>query len=220
MQSEHEAAPGHEEGAHGAGEHGGHHVPHLSDINWFYGMIGTKEGVEPSVAFRPPEMPAPFGALLLNAAILYFILFKLLGKPILDGLRTRKETILRGMDDAARMKRDAETRLEDYEEKLDHIDDEIVRVRNEMREAGQLERERILKDAKERRARMERDAKILIEQELKAAREELMREAVRAAVSSAQSTLQAKISSSDQQRLADEYIGGLRSAAPGLRGKV
>lgn len=220
MQSEHEAPEGHGEGEHAAGEHGEHHVPHLSDINWFYGMIGTKEGVEPNVAYRPPEMPAPFGALLLNAAILYFLLFKLLGKPILDGLRTRKETILRGMDDAARMKRDAETRLEDYEEKLDHIDDEIVRVRNEMREAGQLERERILKDAKERRARMERDAKLLIEQELKAAREELMREAVRAAVSSAQSTLQAKISASDQQRLADEYIGGLRSAAPGLRGKV
>ena len=217
MQSQHEAAEGHGEGA---AEHGAHHEPHFSDINWFYGMIGTKEGVEPNVAFRPPDMPAPFGALLLNAAILYFILFKLLGKPILHGLRTRKETILRGMDDAARMKRDAEARLEEYEEKLDHVDDEIARVRNEMREAGQLERERILKEAKERRARMERDAKVLIEQELKAAREELLREAVRAAVSSAQATLQAKISASDQQRLADEYVGGLRSAAPGLRGKL
>jgi len=216
MDSQHDgAAEGHSEGAHGA-----HHEPHFSDINWFYGMIGTKEGVEPSVAFRPPEMPAPFGALLLNAAILYFILFKLLGKPILDGLKSRKDTILRGMDDAARMKRDAETRLEDYEEKLDHIDDEIVRVRNEMREAGQLERERILKDAKERRARMERDAKLLIEQELKAAREELLREAVRAAVNSAQTTLQSRITASDQQRLADEYIGGLRGATSGLRGKV
>jgi F-type H+-transporting ATPase subunit b len=220
MDSQHDgAAEGHAEGAHGA-EHGAHHEPHFSDINWFYGMIGTKEGVEPSVAFRPPEMPAPFGALLLNAAILYFILFKLLGKPILDGLKTRKDTILRGMDDAARMKRDAETRLEDYEEKLDHIDDEIERVRSEMREAGQVERQRILKDAKERRARMERDAKLLIDQELKAAREELMREAVRAAVSSASSTLQSRINASDQTRLADEYIGGLKVAGAGLRGKV
>ncbi len=63
---------------------------------------------------------------------------------------------------------------------------------------------------------MERDAKLLIEQELKAAREELLREAVRAAVSSAPSTLQAKINASDQQRLADEYVGGLRSAAAGV----
>jgi F-type H+-transporting ATPase subunit b len=220
MASQHEGTGEHAEGAHGSGEHGAHHEPHFSDINWFYGMIGTKEGVEPNLAFRPPDMPAPFGALLLNAAILYFILFKLLAKPIMQGLKTRKESILRGMDDAARMKRDAEARLEEYEEKLDHIDDEIERVREEMRQAGQIERERILKEAKERRARMERDAKLLIEQELKAAREELMREAVRAAVSSASSTLKSKITASDQARLAEEYIGGLRAAATGLRGKV
>lgn len=215
MASEHHGDEGH-----GAGAHGAHHEPHFSDINWFYGVLGTKEGVEPSFLLRPPDMPAPFGALLINAAILYFILYKILAKPIRDGLVARKEGILRGMEEAARMKREAEARLEEYEQKLDHIDDEIERVKKEMQEAGERERERILKEAKERRERMERDAKLLIEQELKAAREELLREAARAAVSSAQSTIESKISASDHARLADEYLAGLRSAAAELRGKA
>jgi len=218
MSDEHQEHEGEESGAHGEG-HGGHDVG-LKDINFFYGMVGVKEDVPPSVLWRPPGMPAPFGALLLNAAILYLLLFKILGKPILNGLKQRKETILKGMDDASRMKRDAEVRLAEYEEKLEHIDDEIERVRTEMREAGQAERVRILAEAKERQTRMERDARVLIEQELKAARETLMQEAVRVAMGTASDKLRTAITGSDQQRLADEYLSGLGKAGSGLRGKV
>ena len=200
--------------------HGDHHVPHFSDINWFYGLLGERDGVEPGVVFRPTGMPAPFGAYILNAAILYALLYRFAKKPVAEGLKSRKATILRGMDEAARMKADAERRLAEYEEKLATIDQEIERVRREMRASGEAERVRILADARSRRERMERDARLLVEQELAATRETLTAELVKAAIQSAAVTLRERMSVAEQQRLADEYLTGLPKAGASLRGRV
>jgi len=212
---------GHAEHAEGHDAHaGGHHLPSFQDINWFHGFLGEKEGVTPDLLYRAPGTPVPFGALLLNAAILYYLLYRFAKKPISEGLVNRRNAVMRGMDDAARMKRDAEKRLAEYEAKLEHIDEEVERVRREMREAGELERTRILAEARARRERMERDARLLIEQELKAAREALVAETVEAAVRTAKTTLASQINLGDQQRLADEYLAGLKNAGSSLRGKA
>lgn len=209
------------EGHEGHGAHGeGHHLPSFHDINWFHGFLGEKEGVTPDLLYRAPGTPVPFGALLLNAAILYYLLFRFAKKPISEALVNRKNAVMRGMDEAARMKRDAEKRLAEYEAKLKNIDEEVERVRREMREAGELERTRILAEARARRERMERDARLLIEQELKAARELLIAETVEAAVRSAKNALASQITLGDQQRLADEYLAGLKNTQGSLRGRA
>ncbi len=212
-----------DDAAHGEGhgdEHGGHHLPSFDEINWFHGFLGEKEGVTPDLLYRAPGTPVPFGALLLNAAILYYLLFRFAKKPISEALVNRRNSVMRGMDEAARMKRDAEKRLAEYEAKLKNIDEEVERVRREMREAGELERTRILAEARARRERMERDARLLIEQELKAAREALIAETVEAAVRTAKSALSSQINLGDQQRLADEYLTGLKNTHGSLRGKA
>jgi F0F1-type ATP synthase membrane subunit b/b' len=124
------------------------------------------------------------------------------------------------MDEAAKMKRDAEEQLKSYELKLERIEDEVERVKREMQAAGETERKRVLSEARERRARMERDARQLVEQELKAVRDRLLRETVESAVRSATETLSSKLSQADQERLADEYVAGLSRAAASLRGRV
>lgn len=201
--------------------HGEHdHAPTFDDINWAYGFLGEKEGVEPSLFWRPKGMPVPFGALLLNAGILYWLLVKFGKKPIGDALKARKATITKGMADAAKVKAEAEARLAEYQQKLDDIEAEVARIKKDMKEAGEAESARILSEAKERRTRLERDARTLVEQELKAARESLLRDTVRAAVKSAEATLTAKIGESDQQRLGDEYLASIKAAAATLRGRV
>jgi F-type H+-transporting ATPase subunit b len=205
------------EGAHGG--HAEHHVPTFDDINWFYGMVGEREGVEPSILFRPKGMPAPFGALLLNAALLYGVIYRFAKKPVADALKNRKTGILRGMNEAKRMRKDAEARLADYESKLEHIEDEVERVTKEMREAAVMERQSVLKDARERRERMERDARLLIEQELAAAREGMKRELVSQALASATEALKTRLTEDDSRRLADEYLAGLKKAGSSLRAR-
>jgi len=202
------------------GEHAEHAVPTLDDINWFYGWFGEREGVAPSFAFRPKGMPSPFGVWLLDAAVLYAFLFRVAKKPLRNALKNRKATILRGMDEAARMKRDAERRLVQYEEKLSRIEEEVERVRREMRESAEAERVRILADARARRERMEQDAQLLVQQELAAARDSLRGEMVAAAMSSAAQAVKGRLKADDQQRLADEYLAGLGTAGSQLRGRA
>jgi F-type H+-transporting ATPase subunit b len=225
---DHAHGPGdhaHGEAAHGEGAHGdahgeGHHIPSFDEINWFHGFLGESAEQPPSLLYRKPGTPVPFGALLLNAAILYYLLFRFAKKPVADALENRKTSVMRGMDEAARMKRDAEKRLAEYEAKLERIDEEVERVRREMREAGELERTRILAEARARRERMERDARLLIDQELKAARELLIAETVDAAIGSAKTALTSQVTLGDQQRLSDEYLAGLKQAAVSIRGRA
>jgi F-type H+-transporting ATPase subunit b len=199
------------------GAHGSDHVPHFSDINWFHGLLGEKEGVEPDLLYRPKGMPAPLGAMLINTAILFWLLGRYGRRPVALALKKRKQTIMTGMEDAARMRKEARLQLKGYEKKLADIDQEIERLQSEMRAAGQAERARILAEAKEKHARMERDARTLVEQELKAAREALLAETVRAAIRSAEERLRRDVTAADQQRLAEEYLANVGRAVGGRR---
>ncbi len=205
-----------EHGAHGEGAHGGgHHEPHFSDINWFTGLIGEKEGVEPSVLWRAPGTPVPLGALLINSFILFFLLVKLGGPAIQKGLLERKKRVVSGIEAAAAMKDEASGQLAHYEEKLQKIDQEIEHIKNQMREQAESERQRILSEAKVRREQLEADARLLVSQEMKLAREELFREVVAQAVSSAEESIKKQMGAADQQRLADEFLSGLDVALRG-----
>lgn len=202
-----------------AGDESGH-APSVDQINWFYGMVGEKEGVEPSLLWRPPGMPAPYGALLLNALVLYALLFHFFKKPILEGLAKRKSGILRGMEEASRMKREAEQQLAGYQAKLAGLDQEIARIQREMRASGEAERAHVLHEARQRHLRMERDARVLIEQELKALREQLVHETLATAVKSAELKLRERLGAGEQHALAELYLTDIKHAAPHLRGRV
>jgi len=148
----------------------------------------------------------------LNSAILYYLLIRFAKKPISYALKSRKTNIFarHGRSRAherARLKPSSPA----MSKKLATLDQEIERVRSDMRSAGESERKRILAEAKEKRTRMERDAQTLIGQELKAAREGLTGEMVKSALKSAESTLRAKITAADQNRLAEEYLAASRT---------
>ncbi|HTM46983.1 MAG TPA: ATP synthase F0 subunit B [Polyangiaceae bacterium] len=196
---EHEA--GHAEEEHGAGE-----------INWFYGMLGERAGVEPSLLFRPVGMPAPYGASLINSAILFFILYRAGAPKVREGLKKRKQLILQGFDEAAKMKAAASEQLGEYERKLAAIDEEIARLSAQRREATRLERERVLREANERRERMEKDARLLVEQEMKAAHEQLIRETTEGALRSAQQLITSNLTASDKERTLQEYSATLAAS--------
>ena len=107
------------------------------------------------------------------------------------------------------MKAEAQAKLAEYEEKLKRLDSEVERIRTEMRDAAEAERRRILAEAKERRERMERDAHLLVEQELKAAHDALVRETVNGALASAEEILTSRLTDADHDRLSAEYLDNI-----------
>jgi F-type H+-transporting ATPase subunit b len=206
--AEHGEAAGH-------GEHGAHHEPHFSDINWFHGLLGEKEGVEPNLLWRAPGTPVPLGALLINSAVLFWLLIKLGGPAIRKALLERKKRVASGIEAAAAMKAEAEGQLEFYEEKLRKLDQEIENIRTQMREQAEAERRRILAEAKSEREQLERDAHVLVQQELKVARQELFQEVVDQAIRAAEATIKMQVNEADQQRLADDFLATLDGALRG-----
>ena len=204
------ADSGHAEAGHGDGGHGDEHH---QEFNWYHGMLGVKEGVEPNLLWRGPEEPTPFAALLLNTALLFGLLFKFARKPVAQGLSDRRQRIMRGIDDATAMKEEAKGELAMYRNKIENLDAEIERVRKEMRETAEAERQRILGEAAARRVRLEQEARILIEQGLKAVRYQLTRETAEAALRSARKLLKAQATTDDHRRLCEQYLTTLRPDA-------
>lgn len=183
----------------------------FSDINWYYGLIGEKDHVEPNILWRPTGMPAPFLATGLNWLILMSLIVVFARKQLPAALKKRKASIVSGMEEAGRIKAQAENRLRELEEKLSHVDEEIELIKAEMRRTSELERERILQEAEERRLRIERDATRLIETELEGAKDQLRRDVVAAALEQASQEVTRQLTGQDQQSLFDEALGSLKN---------
>lgn len=189
--------------------HGADHVPHFSDINWWYGLIGEKEGVPPSLLWRPPGTPIPLGALLLNTAILFFLIGRFGGPGIRQGLIDRKKRIAGDIERASEMRKEAEGQLAHYEEKLEQMEAEMARIKNEMREQAELDRKRALDDAQARRVTILQESKTLIEQELRQARHDATLKAVSGAVLAAREEIKKNLSLQDHERLSQDLLGSL-----------
>lgn len=208
------AAGEHGGSGHGAaaGDHGGHHE--LKDINWFYGFIGEKEGAsDHDILWRPKGTPIPLMANFINFAILAGAGVYLGRKPLADGLVKRRDDLEREMDEAAKVMAAAQARLDEYKSKLKGIDSEMARVRQDYAEQAKREKERILREAAEKRDRMKRDSEFLLEQESKLIRQSLLRETVDAATEQAETLVRKALTAQDQERFAEEFLKGFSTPA-------
>lgn len=232
----HAPQPAEEEEHEGAGHHAGHcpgqgpEDPPPPTINLWYGLLGVNNeraqsgSVAQHVLFRyenaqnpcdPKNEPAPFLAALFNFAVLAFVIGKFGKKPVAAALLKRKESIMQEIDNATRLREEAESRLEEYEEKFENIEEKLEATKAEFAAQSEQEKERILLEAEERRVRMRLDAEFRIEQELKEARLALLAEAVEGAVKAAEALLKSRVAGADQDRIAEEYLSAVGKAAAG-----
>jgi F-type H+-transporting ATPase subunit b len=214
------AAPEHGGGEHGTAEHGGGehggHAEHDENappepINWWHGLLGEKPDVTPNLLWRAPGEPPPFLASLLNFGLLVFLGVRYGRKPLRDALVRRKETIMRELDEAKRLREAAEKRLAEYQSKLDKIHEDLDRVRKEFRDQGEFEKQRIVAEAKERRERMRKDTELLLSQEVKQMRQELVVEIVHEATRIATEILSKEMTLGDHDRFAETFLAEIRS---------
>lgn len=186
-------------GEHGAGGGHGHHVEpfNVSDF-----------GAEHTV---------PFLAVLVNFLALLALLVWLGRKPLTAFLQARHVAIRDALVDAQKTRAEAEARYKEYSERLDHLDKELARLREEMTNVAQAERQRIVADAEERAARLGRESDFLLGQELKQVRKDLERDLAVAAVAAAEEVLRRVTTSDDQSRLAETYLAALGEDGKGRK---
>lgn len=142
----------------------------------------------------------------LNFAILAGLLGFFLAKPIRQGLAGRREGIEKGLKDAEAARAEAEARFAEYDAKLSRAAAEIDEIRSAIRREGELERERILANAREMAEKIKVEAERAADNEVSRARVELRREAARLAVSLAEEMLNKNFTGEDHDRLVSEYL--------------
>lgn len=162
----------------GHSDHGHDHVPQLSDVNWVEGVFSREEGT-----------PVPLIALLLNTAVLAYLVIRFGGPSIKDGLLSRRKRILSDVDAAQAMKQEAEKQLQEYEARLKRLEAETEEIRRSMAEQSANERQRVLAEAEGQRQSMIADAEARLVHELRTQREQMVREVIAGAMQLAEEQL-------------------------------
>jgi F-type H+-transporting ATPase subunit b len=151
----------------------------------------------------------PYLAMLINFGILVAGYYLLGRRPIASALQSRRDGISKEIDEAQRMRKEAEQRAKVYQGKLEKLEEEVRTAREGLLRAGEAERDRIIAEAEAKADRMRRDAEFLVEQELKQIRHDLLRDTVEAAVSAAEELLKKRVTAADHERLAEDYLAEL-----------
>lgn len=148
----------------------------------------------------------PLLALLINFGILVYIYYTYGKGPVAQGLKERRDAIAKDIENAAMILAEAEKRAETYQSKLESKDEDAEGARTGLVQAGQGEKERIIKDADEKAVRLRKDAAFLVDQEVKQMQVDLVKETVEKAIADAEAMLTQGVTQADQERLAEEYL--------------
>lgn len=197
-EAEPSAAP--EESASHEGQAGAH-----GDLNWF----GFSEG----------ETRPALGFMFINFVIVGIAVFIILKGPIRRRVTTRREALVKALDEANAMKAEAERALAEARAKMDALEAEMARIRDDLLAGGRAEAARIGAEADKRAARMHEDASAAVQQEIARMSQEIREEMVHAVIAAAERVITEKISPADHQRLSAEYIDSIRGIEPRAPGR-
>jgi len=148
----------------------------------------------------------------VNLIILFAVLVYYTRKPIQEFFSSRRDEVKGGLDSAASVLSDAETRLAEWQARADRLEAEVEEIKEAARQRANTESENILADAEASAERLRNDAKTAIDQEVARARSELRAEAGELATKLAADLLQSHVTDEDQTKLVDEFVARVESS--------
>ncbi len=142
----------------------------------------------------------------VNFTLLAALVYKLLKKPIVTYFSSRRENIRKLLEELDQKREEAERRCAEYKAKLAVLDKEAEKILQEYIAQGEQEKAKIL-EAAERQARYIREqARLAVQQEVKAAKNELREEVAELTVKAAEDILRQRMDMGDQERLVEEFM--------------
>ncbi|MEJ5300698.1 MAG: F0F1 ATP synthase subunit B [Thermodesulforhabdaceae bacterium] len=143
---------------------------------------------------------------LVNTAILFAVLYKLLKKPIVTYFKTRRENIEQLLRDMEQKRDEAERKCAEYKAKLAMLDKEAEKILQEYIAQAEREKAKILEAAERQANYIKQQARLAIQQEVKAAKDELREEVAELTVKAAEDILRQRMDMGDQERLIEEFL--------------
>jgi F-type H+-transporting ATPase subunit b len=165
------------------------------------GEKGEKEEEEP--------MSPPFIFMLINFGLFLIILAKYLAPAGTKAAEERHDLIKTALDEASKLREQAQQKLTEYEGRIKNVDDEVKKIIDDIRAAADEDKKRILENAERQSAQMKRDAELRIAAEIETARTQLAREVATAAALATEKLLREKVTPDDQKKLVGNFISGM-----------
>jgi len=120
---------------------------------------------------------------IINFAILALALFLALRYlKLKDFFAERKRAIITGLEEAKKAKEDVEEKVKEFELKFSSLDKRLEEIYQEIKEEGEIEKKRIIEEAVKMAGRLQEQARLAAEQEIKKAKEEIKEEIAKVAV--------------------------------------
>lgn len=145
----------------------------------------------------------------INLLILYFIMKKLVFKPVKKMIDDRQKEVDDMYADAEASRTEAEALRVEYEEKMEHAAEESENILKSAVRRAQLREEEILKEADEKAARTLERASEQVELEKKRAINEIKDEVSDMAISIAAAVIERDVNKDEHTALIDEFISNI-----------
>jgi F-type H+-transporting ATPase subunit b len=149
---------------------------------------------------------------LINFLIFLYLIKRFLLPVAREHLRGRREEIASAVKEADEARKQAEAMLSDYKNRLARLNEETKSILDAFRAEGEREKSKLLTEADELGKRLNADADLLTEQEIRSARQELRREIARAARAAAERLVQENLDAADRQRLLADFLSEVGEA--------
>jgi F-type H+-transporting ATPase subunit b len=154
----------------------------------------------------PKAQLIDFGWRMLNFALLVWFLYWAVAKKAKEFFAGRRENIKTALAEAIAEKEEAERKFKEYSARLDKATEEMSSIIETIKAQGQVEKEKIIEDAKKTAEKIKEDAKMRIEQEFKSAVNELRIEAVQLSVKMAEEILKKNITPEHHEYMVKDYL--------------
>jgi F-type H+-transporting ATPase subunit b len=144
---------------------------------------------------------------VIDFAVLALLILWVLKKANLRGaLADRRAAVEKSLKEAVAARENAEKKFAEYSSRLAEANREIDGIYASIKHEGEMEKTRIIAEAREMAVKICEQAVLTANQEVVKARTQLREEAVRLAVQLAEQKLKDNMSKEDQDRLVGEYL--------------
>jgi F-type H+-transporting ATPase subunit b len=154
--------------------------------------------------------------LFVNFGILVFLFIKYAKKPLMNFLRSERESVERQINELTDKKQGAQSQRDVEAEQLKDIDRIIEELRSSILEMGEREKKKIIQQGQSMAKKLVQDAETYSENRIVAARQELSEEMIDMALSMAKEKLLGNLTEQDNDILVSQFITNLQAVKPSV----
>ena len=148
---------------------------------------------------------------ILNFVVLAGIIIKFAGKPLKEYLINRHNKVKEKIEEAERLYKDAGDLKKEYESKLASLDEEISAFKKQVVEETEREKAKMLDEARSFASKIQEQARLNYEQELKEVKGRIKEEITKLALDRAEKLVMERLTKKDNDVIVEEFIEKLRS---------